>query len=51
MVRDRDDLEPEIEHVGAHARLHDLLRIDVVVLAVGEPALEEAGHAAQRLKE
>jgi hypothetical protein len=50
MVRDRDDLETEGQHVGGELRIDDGVRIDVVRFEVRVTLVEEARDAAQRLQ-
>ena len=50
MVRHGDDLEAERQHVVPQPRLDDALGVDVVVLAVRQTAIEEAGDGAEGLQ-
>ena len=47
MLRDRNDLKPERQHVGRQPRLDDGFRIDVVLAEMREAAVEKAADAAE----
>jgi hypothetical protein len=50
MMRDRDNLEAERQHIREKSGLDDLLRIDALLLAVAETAVEEAGDGTESLE-
>lgn len=51
VVHDRQHLETEGQHFGMQPRLHDLLRVDIVVDAVRQTAIEHDAYGAHGLYE
>jgi hypothetical protein len=50
MMRDRDDLEAEREHVSCKSRLDDFGRIDALLVEMRKALFEEAADSAENLE-